>query len=109
MAQSAEYKVCCLWHNVFHFDSSMHGNFFFDCKPFSFFFFFFFYLYFLSLTDVLFSYFFTDILNMLCKLEIYSSANKIILLSLQNEANSIIPFITFLLAGLLWMSDGKVA
>ena len=46
---------------------------------------------------------------MLCKLEIYSSANKIILLSLQNEANSSIPFITFLLAGLLWMSDRKVA
>ena len=61
--------------------------------------------------DVLFSYFFTDVPNALymCKLEIYSSANKIILLSLQNETNSNLPFITFLLVGLLWMSDGKVA
>ena len=59
--------------------------------------------------DVLFSYFFTDVPNALCKLEIYSSANKIILLSLQNETNSNFPFITFFLVGLLWMSDGKVA
>ena len=109
MAQSAKYKVCCLWHNVFHFDRSMHDKLFFDCKRFFFFFFFFLYLYFLSLTDVLFSYFFTDVPNALCKLEIYSSVNKIILLSLQNEANSNFHFITFLLVGLIWMSDGKVA
>ena len=108
MAQSAKYKVCSLWHNVFHFDSSMHGNFFLTVsllRSFSF-----------SFSTYIFchqqtscSVIFSDFPNMLCKLEIDSSANKIILLSLQNEANSSIPFITFLLAGLLWMSDGKVA
>ena len=30
VAQSAKCKVCCLWHNVFHFDGSMRDEHFFN-------------------------------------------------------------------------------
>ena len=35
VAQSAKYKVCCLWHNVFHFDRSMHDKLFLTVSVFS--------------------------------------------------------------------------
>ena len=68
MVQSAKCKVHCLWRNVFHFDGLMCDEHLLNVSvSFSFFFL---YIYFLSLTAVLFSYFFTGV-PMPCELEIW--------------------------------------
>ena len=67
VAQSAKCKVCCLWHNVFHFDGSMRDEHFFNLSVSSPFFFL--DIYFFN-KAVLFCYFFTGV-PMLCELEIW--------------------------------------